>query len=174
MFIERNKKIILIVVCAIVLVIAGFLAYKNLIAKPREKAAQADMFAAEHYFDNGDIDKALSGDGKHLGFLAIIDKYSSTQSGNLANYYAGLAYMAKGEYQKAIPYFEDYSTDDMFTVPDVMIGDCYMELGQTDKAISYYEKSLKDKSKHNDMTSPFTLFKLGQAYEMKNDNKKAL
>lgn len=174
MFVERNKKIITIIVCAIVVVIAGFLAYKNFIVKPREKAAQADMFAAEHYFDNDEIDKALNGDGKHLGFLAIIDKYSSTTSGNLANYYAGLAYMSKGEFQKAITYFEDFSTEDMFTNPDAMIGDCYMELNQTDKAISSYEKALKDKDQYNDMTTPFTLFKLGQAYEIKNDNKNAL
>ncbi len=52
-----------------------------------------------------------------------------------------------------------------------MIGDCYMELNKVDNAISNYEKAAQN---INEMTTPFVLFKLGLAYEVKKDNKKAL
>ena len=46
------------------------------------------MFIAELYFQDNDYDKALNGDGQYSGFLTIAESYSSTKSGNLANYYA--------------------------------------------------------------------------------------
>ena len=52
-----------------------------------------------------------------------------------------------------------------------MIGDCYLELNKIDDAIKNYEKAI---TTSNEMTTPFVLFKLGVAYEIKKDNKKAL
>jgi tetratricopeptide (TPR) repeat protein len=172
-FIEKNQKIILIVIAAILILVGGYFGYKKFYAEPRQETASSEMFAAEQYFKNDDLDKALNGDGKHLGFIAIIDKYGSTKSGNLANFYAGSAYLSKGEYQKAINYLEDFSSKDVFlsTQAKAMIGDCYMELNKTNDAIKFYEKAL---SNTNDMTTPFVLFKLGLAYEISKDNKKAL
>lgn len=173
LFIERNQKIILIVIVAILVLVGGFFGYKKLILEPKEVTASAEMFAAEQYFKNDDMDKALKGDGKHLGFLAIIDKYGNTKSGNLANFYTGSAYLSKGEFQKAIEYLEDYDSKDIFLGNQAksMIGDCYMELNKIDDAIKNYNKALDNP---NDMTTPFVLFKLGLAYEVKKDNKKAL
>lgn len=172
-FIEKNQKIILIVIIAVLVLVGGFFGYKKLIAEPRQETASAEMFAAEQYFKNDDMDKALNGDGKHLGFLAIIDKYGSTKSGKLARFYTGSAYLTKGEFQNAIKYLEDYKSKDVFlgSQAKAMIGDCYLELNKIDDAIQNYEKAL---SNPNDMTTPFVLFKLGIAYEIKKDNKKAL
>ncbi len=172
-FIEKNQKIILIVIAAILILVGGYFGYKKLYAEPRQETAASEMFAAEQYFKNEDMDKALNGDGKHLGFLAIIDKYGSTKSGKLANFYAGSAYLTKGEYNKAIDYLEDFKVKDVFlsSQAKAMIGDCYMELNKTNDAIKYYEKAIVDA---NDMTTPFVLLKLGLAYEISKDNKKAL
>jgi len=172
-FIEKNQKIILIVIVAILVLIGGFFGYMKLIAEPRQEAASTEMFAAEQFFKNDEMDKALNGEGKHLGFLAIIDKYPHTKSGKLANFYAGSAYLSKGEFQKAIDYLEDFKSKDVFlsSGAKAMIGDCYLELNKTDDAIKNYEKAI---ATSNEMTTPFVLFKLGVAYEMKKDNKKAL
>ena len=172
-FIEKNQKIILIVIVAILVLIGGFFVYMKLIAEPRQEAASTEMFAAEQFFKNDEMDKALNGEGKHLGFLAIIDKYPHTKSGKLANFYAGSAYLSKGEFQKAIDYLEDFKSKDVFlsSGAKAMIGDCYLELNKIDDAIKNYEKAI---ATSNEMTTPFVLFKLGVAYEMKKDNKKAL
>ncbi|MDR0971762.1 MAG: tetratricopeptide repeat protein [Bacteroidales bacterium] len=172
-FIEKNQKIILIITIAILLIVGGYFGYKKFIAEPHEAEAAAEMFAAENYFNKEDMDKALNGDGKHIGFLAIIDQYGSTPSGNLAKYYAGVAFMAKGEYKKAIEHLDKFSSKDMFVSSEAkaLIGDCYMELNQKEDAIKYYQKALANP---NDMTTPFILLKLGFAYEMQKDYKKAL
>jgi len=173
LFIEKNQKIIMIVVIAILVVIGGFFGYKKFILEPKEVTASSEMFAAEQYFKNDNMDKALNGDGKHLGFITIIDKYGNTKSGNLAKFYAGSAYLTKGEFQKAIEYLEDYNSKDAFlgNQAKAMVGDCYMELNKIDDAIKSYNKALDNP---NDMTTPFVLYKLGLAYEVKKDNKKAL
>ena len=46
-----------------------------------------------------------------------------------------------------------------------------MELNKVDDAINSYNKALENP---NDMTTPFNLYKLGLAYEVKKDNTKAL
>ena len=55
------------------------------------------MFIAEFYFQNNNYDLALNGDGQFSGFLTIADSYSSTKSGNLANYYAAICLMNLGK-----------------------------------------------------------------------------
>lgn len=172
-FIEKNQKIILIVIITILVLIGGYFSYKKLIAEPRQETASAEMFAAEQFFKIEDMDKALNGDGKHIGFIAIVDKYGSTKSGNLANFYAGSAYLSKGEFQKAIDYLKDFKSNDVFlsNQSKAMIGDCYIELNNIDNAIKNYKNAI---SKPNEMTTPFVLLKLGLAYEMNKDMKKAL
>ena len=172
-FLEKNRKVIIIILAVVVLGIGGFFAYKYLYAAPREKNASAELFAAQQYFQNEDFEKALKGDGKHGGLLNIIDEYGSTKSGKLASYYAGVIYLQKGEYQKAIDYLSDFSTDDVFMKyqTKALLGDAYAELNQLDKAISYYKEAVKG---DNDLSTPFVLMKMGQIYEMQNKNKEAL
>src|SRR5512137_655283 len=81
-FIERNQKIILIIVGALVIVVLGFFGFKRFYLAPKEKEAQGQMFMAEKYFEMDSISKALNGDGNYLGFLDIIDQYGITKSAN--------------------------------------------------------------------------------------------
>ena len=54
-----------------------------------------------------------SADGKY-GMLDIADTYSGTNAGNLANYYAGMAYLNMKDYVNAIEYLNAFeSTDDV-------------------------------------------------------------
>jgi len=173
-FIEKNQKIILIIVGAIVLVVLGYFGFKRIYLAPREKEAQSQMFMAEKYFEMDSITKALNGDGNYLGFLAIIDQYKFTKSANLSHYYAGICYLKKGEFQTAIDQLNKFSASDELVGPMAIgaIGDAYMELNNTDKAIEYYLKAA-DKRK-NDLTSPMFLMKAGMAYEIEEKNDLAL
>jgi len=173
-FIEKNQKIILIVVGAIILIVLGYFGFKRLYLAPREKEAQSQMFMAEKYFETDSVTKALKGDGNYLGFLDIIDQYKFTKSANLSHYYAGICYLKKGEFQNAIDQLNDFSSGDELVAPMAIgaMGDAYMELNNTDKAIDYYLKAA-DKRK-NDLTSPAFLMKAGMAYELEGKNDLAL
>jgi hypothetical protein len=41
------------------------------------------------------------------------DEYSGTDAGNLANYYAGIAYLNTGKYTEAIDYLSKFKSDDI-------------------------------------------------------------
>lgn len=173
-FIEDNQKWLIIGLTAIVLVVLGLLAYNKLYKAPREAKAKSEVFMAEKYFEADSLDLALNGDGNHAGFLEIIDNYGSTQTGNLAHYYAGMCFLKKGEYQKAIDYLEDFSSDEMMVSSMALggIGDAYLELGNNDKAISYYKQAASNKP--NEFTSPVFLMKAGLTSELKGDYAAAL
>lgn len=164
-FIEKNQKIILIVIGAIVVIVLGFFGFKRFYLGPKEKEAQAQMFMAEKYFEMDSINKALNGDGNYSGFIGIIEDYGITKSANLAHYYAGICYLKKGEYEKAIDYLKSFKSKDEFVGPMAQgaIGDAYMEMNQTDKAVEYYMKGAE--MKKNELTSPLLLMKAGWAYE---------
>jgi tetratricopeptide (TPR) repeat protein len=173
-FIEKNQKIILIVIGAIIVVVLGYFGFKRIYLAPREKEAQSQMFMAEKYFEMDSITKALNGDGNYLGFLAIIDDYKFTKSANLSHYYAGICYLRKGEFQNAIDQLDKFSSGDEVVGPMALgaTGDAYMELNNTDKAIDYYLKAANKRK--NDLTTPMFLFKAGMAYELEAKSDLAL
>lgn len=173
-FIEKNQKILTIVIGSIIVVVLGIFAFQKLYLAPREKAAQSQMFMAQKYFEQDSLDKALNGDANYPGFLGIIDAYSMTKSANLSKYYAGIIYLKKGKYEEAISYLEKFDSDDEFVGPMATggIGDAYLELGNKEKAVSYYEKAASQQV--NDLTSPLYLMRAAFVYEDLGKFDKAL
>lgn len=173
-FIEDNKKLLTIIIGAIVVIVGGYLAYRSLYLKPKQEEAQTQMFVAEQYFEKDSFRLALKGDGNNLGFIDIANEYGSTKSGNLARYYAGICHLRLKEYQKAIEYLEDFKSSDKFLGPIAVgaIGDANMELGKTKEAVEYYMKAA-DKV-INDFTTPIFLMKAAFAYETLGDLENAL
>ncbi|MGV8096279.1 MAG: tol-pal system YbgF family protein [Mangrovibacterium sp.] len=163
-FIEKNQKILSIIVGAVVLIVGGYLALKALYLHPREKDALEQMFMAEQYFEKDSFNLAINGDGNYLGFLDIIDEYGSTKAANLANYYTGISYLHLGQYQDAIDYLDKFETDDILLAPVAAgaKGDAYVELNETDKALSQYKKA---SSYTNEFTTPIYLMKAGKLLE---------
>ena len=131
------------------------------------------MFQAVYYFEQDSLDLALRGDGNHYGFLDIIEEYGATKAGNLANYYAGAVYLEKGNYSSAIPFLEDYSSDDLIIQSRAysMLGDANMEEGNFEAAAGYYTKAANYKP--NEFFTPVYLMKAGLAYELLEDYSKA-
>jgi len=173
-FIDRNKKSITYVVAGLVIIIALYFIYKKSYLAPLEDEAHQEMFMAENYFDKDSFKLALNGDGQYPGFIKIAEDYSSTNAGNLANYYAGVCYLHLGKFDEAIKYLSDYNTNDplLYSAAKGALGDAYLEKGKLDDAISNYKKAAYDKP--NQFSSPFYLMKLGFVYEKQEKWDKAL
>ncbi len=173
-FIEENQKSLMTIIGAIVGVVALFSVYQNFYIEPMEKEAQAEMYMAELYFQKDSFNLALNGDGQYLGFLDIANDYSSTNVGQLANYYAGLSYLHTADYDNAIEYLGDFSSDDIILSSLALgcIGDAYMELGDTDAALDAYADAVNNSA--NDFTAPRYMMKQAMIYTSNGDNNKAL
>ena len=99
-FLIKNKKAIIGVIVAIVIIIAGTLMYKNLYAAPREAKAQAALVKGQEYFAAGSFEEALNGDSiGYAGFIKVADEYSGTKSANLAQAYIGICQAKLGNYE---------------------------------------------------------------------------
>ena len=173
-YIENNQENLVRIVGAIVVVIALLIGYQKLYIAPLEQEAQVDMFMAELYFQKDSFNLALNGDGQYLGFIDIADEYSSTKPGKLANYYAGLSYLNTGDFENAIEYLDDFSSDDIILSSLALgcIGDAYMELGNTDDALSYYEDAASYTD--NEFTTPRYMLKQAMIHESNGDYADAL
>jgi len=173
-FIEENQKSLMTIIGAIVGIVALFSVYQNFYIEPMEKEAQAEMYMAEIYFQKDSFNLALNGDGQYLGFLDIADDYSSTNVGQLANYYAGLSYLHTADYDNAIEYLGDFSSDDIILSSLALgcIGDAYMELGDTDAALDSYADAVNNSA--NDFTAPRYMMKQAMIYTSIGDNNKAI
>ncbi len=169
LYIEQNKKSLSIIAMVIIALVGGYFAYKYWYVAGEETKARAEMYKAESYFEKDSLDKAINGDGNSLGFTQIVDDYSITPSGNLAEYYLGICYLKKGQYEEAISHLQEFNSKDQMIAPIATgaIGDANMELGKVDEAITYYIKAAEQSN--NKFTTPIYLKKAALA----NEDKKA-
>lgn len=160
-FIEQNRYWLFGGVGAIILVVVGVLLYKSYVVAPRNERAQQQLFYAQQQFEKDSLDLALNGDGNSLGFLQVIENYSSTKAGNLANYYAGLIYREKGEWDLALKHLKAFKKRDEMLSPLAYgaQGDCFVEKGDFSSAMSSYNKAIAYKK--NTLTTPYFLRKIG-------------
>lgn len=170
-FIAKNQNIILSVLGGIALVIVGYLLYNKFVSGPAENEAASDMFQAQKYFqqavDAPQVNDSLynlalnGGEGKQ-GFLDIAKNHSGTDAGNLANYYAGMAYLNTKQFQKAIDFLGAFKTEDPYTNALAIgaTGDAYSELNKPEQALEFYVKAAE--SNANELTTPRFLMKAGQ------------
>jgi len=174
-FWNRNGKYILYGLGALLLILAGYFAYQNYIVAPKETKAAEAMWKAEDYYRMDSARLALNGDGINQGFLRIISKYDGTQSGDLAKFYAGSCYLKLGDFNNAIKYLKDFSTDDKLVQLRVtgLLGDAYAEAGKKQDAADQYKKAGTSYS-DDDFNSPEYLFRAGLLYQDLGKSKEAI
>ncbi len=174
-FIEKNQNAIMYAVLAIVLLIFGIYATKRFYMEPKAEEAKSSIFMAQEKFAIDSFQLALNGqEGVFEGFAKIADQYSTTASGNLAKYYAGICYKNLGQYEEAIDYLNDFDADD-FLLSSMAISttaDCYFQLEKYEKAADLYQKA--SKLNPNSFSSPIFLYRAGIAYEKLEKWKEAL
>ena len=97
-----------------------------------------------------------------------------TKPGKLANYYAGISFLKKNDFEQAIDYLEDFTLNDHLVAPMARgaIGDAYLELGEKEKASAYYIEAAN--MDDNEFTTPLFLYKAGQVNELLGNYDKAL
>ena len=172
-WIERNPKIVFGVLGIVALIVGGYFGFRYW-SGTQDDQAQKEMFQAVRYFEADSLNLAMNGDGNNLGFKQIIDDYSMTHAGNLANYYAGATCLKQGKYQLAVFYFEDFKSDDQLVQARAfsLMGDAYMEQKKYEDAAGYYSKAADYKP--NKYFTPSYLMKAALAYEKSNQNDKAI
>jgi tetratricopeptide (TPR) repeat protein len=172
-FIQANGKL----VSTVVGIIAGFIllafGYVKFIQEPAELEAQDAIAPAQMAFERDSLRLALHGNMSQMGFLEVADTYSSTGSGELANYYAGLSFLGLGQPSDAIEAFDNYSASNEVLGAMALggIGDAFAELNQAEEAHEYYRKAAR--ADDNEFLSPFFLLKAGIAAEMIGDYREA-
>ena len=162
-FLIKYKNAIIGSVVAVIIIVAGFIMYKNLYAEPREEKAQAALFKGQEYFEQDAFEQALNGDSiGYTGFLKVADDYSGTKAANLAKAYAGICYAQLGKYEEAVKMLDSFNGKDQMVAPAILgaAGNCYAQLGQLDKAASTL-LSAADKADNNTL-SPIFLIQAGE------------
>ncbi|MBP6758591.1 MAG: tetratricopeptide repeat protein [Flavobacterium sp.] len=169
-FVAKNQKIIIGVVGAIALLTVGYLAYQKFVAAPKQDEAATEMFLAQQNFQKATDGVAsdslyklsLNGSEGKFGFIKIADEYSGTDAGNLANYYAGIAYLNTGKYTEAIDYLSKFKSEDIVlsALAKGAIGDAYSQNNQPKEALENYVKAAE--ANKNDFTTPRFLLKAGK------------
>ncbi|MFV5684406.1 tetratricopeptide repeat protein [Flavobacterium sp. GB2R13] len=169
-WVARNQKVIIGLVAGVALFTVGYLAYQKFIATPKQDEAANEMFVAQQNFQKATDGVAsdslyklsLNGSEGKFGFLKIADEYSGTDAGNLANYYAGIAYLNTGKYTEAIEYLGKFKSEDIVlgALAKGAIGDAYSQKNQPKQALENYVKAAE--TNKNDFTTPRFLLKAGK------------
>lgn len=182
-FVAKNQKAIFGLIGVVAVVILGYLGYDRFIAEPKAEEAMNEMYTAQKFFDeavnatqNQDSLYTLAingGEGKY-GMVDIVNEYGSTPAGNLANYYAGMAYLNLKDYTNAVKYLSEFKTSDAVLGPIAKggVGDAFVQLNQLEDALGYYEEAIKAST--NDYTTPLYLMKAAGVAETLGNSAKAL
>ena len=181
-FFLKYKKAIVVAVVAVIVIIAGSIAYNTFYAGPREDKAATAMAKAQELFAAQQYELALKGDKSFEGFLQVASNYSGTDAANLANLYAGLCYANLDKWQDAVKYLDQFSSqDDALISPSAMaaLGNAYAHTKQIDKAVSCLKKAAdmansEAKDGVNISVAPTCLMQAARLLESQNKNDEAL
>lgn len=174
-FWAKYKNIIIGLSAAIILIVGGYLLYKNLFLKPKEERASEAIFKAEEYFRNDSLTLALNGDGQNRGFLNVIKNFDGTKAANLAHFYTGVIYLRNGDFNNAVKHLKDFRTDSkqIQMLAFARLGDAYSEQGKKDEAVENYKKAGNYFPQDESNSSEF-LFRAGYLLESMGKNKEAV
>lgn len=164
--VEKNKNVIYGVVGALVLAVVGYFGYKYY-TNSQDEEGQAKLYGAVYKFE-ADSNKIAA---KEMAKVA--DDFGGN-TGNLANFYAGVANLKEGKYDTAIEQLKSFSSSDLLVQARAysLIGDAYSEKKAYGDAVDYYKKASEYKA--NKFFTPAYMMKLAAALEANKEPKDAL
>ena len=164
--VEKNKNVIYGVVGALVLAVVGYFGYKYY-TNSQDEEGQAKLYSAVYKFE-ADSNKIAA---KEMAKVA--DDFGGN-TGNLANFYAGVANLKEGKYDTAIEQLKSFSSSDLLVQARAysLIGDAYSEKKAYGDAVDYYKKASEYKA--NKFFTPAYMMKLAAALEANKEPKDAL
>lgn len=167
--IETNKTTRLIVysIGGFLLLIVGFLAYRQFIYKPSAEKSKDAYWVGLNYAAKDSTDLAID------ELTGVVKKYDGKIGGEDAQFVLARQYMVKGEFKKALNELEGVDVNDTYisAMSIGLQGDCQSELGAYEKAYSLYLEAAEKND--NDFTTPMYLFKAGLCAEKNLDFSKA-
>lgn len=174
-WVETNKKNIITIFAAVIVVVGGFLYYTYGYQQPREEKAQTLCTDGLQYVQNSDYETALNGEGSFPGYIKIAKEYDGTDGANLANLYAGICFAQQNKYQEAIPYLEEYTPGNDQSVSAMALfalAQCYTATNQADKAVVTFVEAAEQAN--NSALSPMCLLEAGKILESQDKKAEAL
>ena len=172
-FVEKYGKQCLMVIAAVLVIVFGVMGYKSLISEPREAAANDAIVAAQKALTQQDSASVAS---LLKAAQTVSDEYGSTDAGNLAHLYAGIALYNQGKYEAALKEFQSFDECDDQNVSSSVygaIGDCQACLKQYEDAVKNFQKAADKAGSEN--IAVMNLIKAGEICEYAlNDKAKAL
>lgn len=171
-FYNENKKIIWTVVIAVVVIGLGILAYNKFVYQKQCVEAMEQAFPAESFFQNGEYELALNGDGNNLGFADIIDQYGN-KAGKAMPLYAGVCELQLGNFDSALSYLKKYKGKEPILAARAKAceGDAYVGLGDYESAVGCFKAAVE---KADNVFAAGYLIKEGLAYEALGNKSEAL
>ena len=164
--VEKNKNVIYGVVGALVLAVVGYFGYKYY-THSQDEEGQAKLYSAVYKFE-ADSNKIAAKE------MAKVANGFGGNTGNLANFYAGVSNLKEGKYDTAIEQLKSFSSSDLLVQARAysLIGDAYSEKKAYGDAVNYYKKASDYKA--NKFFTPAYMMKLAAALEANKESKEAL
>ncbi|MHB1278497.1 MAG: tetratricopeptide repeat protein [Bacteroidia bacterium] len=163
-FVQKNKKLLSIIVGGLIVIVGGYVGYKQLIIAPQEDEAQAALFKVQQQFAVDSFALVVNGNGNDMSAVDIVDEYGMTKAGNLAAFMAGVSYLRIGQFEDAYDYLDKFDADDDVLGPFAigLKGDALVEQDEVEKGVKLYEKAANAST--NELVTPYFLNKAGIAY----------
>lgn len=169
---EKYSKPLLYGAGAIILAVAAWIGYREMVQKPAEQKASDAIFMAENLFSkmaatsfNKDSSVIVLNGGnlendKVTGVLKVISSHGGTAAANRAEYIAGATYLHLKEFDKAIKHLKNFKANGAHQLESkayLMLGHAYAELEKTSEALEHYKKAAAVNKKDESVT-PEALF----------------
>lgn len=173
-------KTISIVLGAVIVVVGGWLIYKNFVQEPKERKAADSIAKVQNLYDslytaNGELQTRFL-DSTLVEAEKVIKQYGGTKAGDLARFYAGSILLKKGNFDKAASYLKEFDTD----APQVqakaykLLGDAYAEQGKGKEAIDNYKKAASTFEEDKNFASEALFLAAYLADKVQNDKSQAI
>ena len=174
-FWEKSSRPIIYIASAIILLVGGYYGYQMLYAKPAQQKAADALWHAQQYFEADSTKLALNGDGQFPGFVKVASTYGGTKAGNLAKFYAGVCYLKLNDYNKAVSYLKDFSTEakEVQAIAYSRLADAYSELNKNQEAVQFYDKAGHYYPEHESLSAE-NLFRAALKSEILGKNDDAI
>jgi predicted negative regulator of RcsB-dependent stress response len=163
-FFEQHRTLLIGAGVALVVLIAGVIGWGWWQARQDRAAAEAlgGILAA---YEQGNYEEALEGTPESAGLLDIAREYGSTNTGNLATFFAADALYQLERYDEALELFEGYDGDGDILGASALAGQAaiYEQRGEHERAADLYRRAADAYA--SAATAPDYLMAAGRNYE---------
>ena len=170
---EKHQTLIIGLGIGLVVLLVALVGYNFWQGKQDEAAAERLGLILAQY-EQGQYAQALDGTADRPGLIEIADEFGSTDTGNLATFYAADALYQLERYDEALTYFERYDADDDILGASALAGQAAIKEQQGDNAAAARLFRRAADAYASPATAPDYLMAAGRNFEAAGDNASAI